>query len=173
MTPSAEIKVLSSLATREAYLELVPQFERASGRKVETTWARTVDIIKRISAGESFDLIIAANSTIDDFILPGGSKPPAGSISLAPVSESPCNEGRNGRTSAQPKHASVCCLPTSRLATRPARAVSISPLSSRAWDCRRYQGEVPPSTARRDCRADHRQRRGQDRSPADERGPAC
>jgi molybdate transport system substrate-binding protein len=60
MTPSAEIKVLSSLATREAYLELVPQFERASGRKVATTWAGTVDIIKRISAGESFDLIIAA-----------------------------------------------------------------------------------------------------------------
>jgi molybdate transport system substrate-binding protein len=80
MTPCADIKVLSSLATREAYLELVPQFERASGRKVETTWAGTVDIIKRISAGESFDLIIAANSTIDDFILPGGSKLPAGSI---------------------------------------------------------------------------------------------
>jgi molybdate transport system substrate-binding protein len=69
MTPSAEIKVLSSLATREAYLELVPQFERASGRKVETTWAGTVDIIKRISAGESFDLIIAANSTIDGFTM--------------------------------------------------------------------------------------------------------
>jgi molybdate transport system substrate-binding protein len=59
----------------------------------------TADIIKRISAGESFDLIIAANSTIDDFILPGGSKSPAGSISLAALSESPCNEGRNGLTS--------------------------------------------------------------------------
>ena len=71
MTPSAEIKSLSSLATREAYLELVPQFERASGRKVVTTWAGTVDIINRIAAGESFDLIIAANSTIDDFIQAG------------------------------------------------------------------------------------------------------
>src|SRR5215468_7283208 len=71
MTPSAEIKVLSSLATREAYRELVPQFERASGRQVVTTWAGTVDIIKRISAGERFDLIIAANSTIDDFIQAG------------------------------------------------------------------------------------------------------
>ena len=72
MTPSAEIKVLSSLATREAYLELVPQFERASGRKAVTTGAGTVDIIKLISAGESFDPIMAANSTIDDFILLGG-----------------------------------------------------------------------------------------------------
>jgi molybdate transport system substrate-binding protein len=50
------------LAPREADLELVPQFECASGRKVETTWAGTVDIVKRISAGEGFDLIIAANA---------------------------------------------------------------------------------------------------------------
>lgn len=71
MRPSAEINVLSSLATREAYLELVPQFERDSGRKVVTTWAGTVDIIKRISAGESFDLIIASNYAIDDLIQAG------------------------------------------------------------------------------------------------------
>jgi molybdate transport system substrate-binding protein len=63
--------VLSTLATREAYLELVPQFERASGHKVLTTWAGTVDIIQRISAGESYDLIIAAKSTIDDLVQSG------------------------------------------------------------------------------------------------------
>lgn len=71
MTPFAEIRVLSTLATREAYLELVPQFERASGRKVVTTWAGTVDIIKRISAGDGYDLIIASKSTIDDFVQAG------------------------------------------------------------------------------------------------------
>jgi len=71
MTASAEIKVLSTLATREAFQELVPQFERASGRKVMTTWAGTVDIVKRISAGERYDLIIAAKSAIDDFIQSG------------------------------------------------------------------------------------------------------
>jgi molybdate transport system substrate-binding protein len=102
MTPSAEIEVLSSLATRGAYLELVPQFECASGRKVETTWAEAVDIIKRISAGESFDLIIAANSTIDDFILLGGSKPAAGSISLAPVSDMQRGAQRPDIGSAEP-----------------------------------------------------------------------
>jgi len=69
MTP--DIKVLSALATRQAYLELVPQFERASGRKVATTWAGTVDIVKRISAGDSYDLIIAPKNTIDDFIQGG------------------------------------------------------------------------------------------------------
>jgi len=66
MTP--EITVLSSLATREAHLALVPQFERASGRTVATTWAGTVDIIKRVSAGEGFDLVIASSTAIDELI---------------------------------------------------------------------------------------------------------
>ena len=53
MPSPVEIKVLSSIATKEAYLELVPQFERASGHKVTTTWAGTVDIMKRMAAGEA------------------------------------------------------------------------------------------------------------------------
>ena len=52
----ADIKVLSSIATREAYLELVPQFERASGHTITTTWAGTVDIMKRMAAGETHEL---------------------------------------------------------------------------------------------------------------------
>jgi len=65
---AAEIKVLASGATKEAYLELVPQFEKASGHKVVTTWAGTVDIKKRIAAGEVFDLIVVAGPEIDAFI---------------------------------------------------------------------------------------------------------
>jgi len=61
-----DIKVLSSLATREAYLELVPQFEAATGHKVETTWAGTVNIIKRMADGEVFDLVISSNGSIGD-----------------------------------------------------------------------------------------------------------
>ena len=45
----AEIDVLSSIATREVYNELVPRFEKASGHKVATTWAGTVDILKRMT----------------------------------------------------------------------------------------------------------------------------
>ena len=71
MTSPAQIRALSTLATREAYLELVPEFERASGQKVVTIWAGTVDIIKQISAGEDYDLIIASKSTIDDFVRSG------------------------------------------------------------------------------------------------------
>src|SRR2546423_938312 len=60
------ITVLSSLATREAHLELVPQFEKATGHKVETTWAGTVVIMKRMADGEVFDLVISSNASIGD-----------------------------------------------------------------------------------------------------------
>jgi molybdate transport system substrate-binding protein len=66
-----EIKVLSSLAHREAYHELVPQFERTSGHKVSTTWAGTTDIMKRLNAGEIFDLVIVSSSSVDELIKQG------------------------------------------------------------------------------------------------------
>jgi molybdate transport system substrate-binding protein len=62
----SSITVLSSLATREAYLELVPQFEQSTGAKVTTTWAGTVDINKRMAAGEVFDLVISSNAAIGE-----------------------------------------------------------------------------------------------------------
>jgi molybdate transport system substrate-binding protein len=66
-----EIKVLSSIATKEAYLELVPQFERASGHKVTTTWAGTVDIMKRMAAGERHDVIMISSKEMDELIQQG------------------------------------------------------------------------------------------------------
>jgi molybdate transport system substrate-binding protein len=67
----AEIKVLSSIATREAYHELVPQFERASGHQVATTWAGTVDIMKRMAAGEVHDLIVISSVELEELIKQG------------------------------------------------------------------------------------------------------
>jgi molybdate transport system substrate-binding protein len=66
MGSEVELKMLSSLATREAYLELIPHFERANGLKVTITWAGTVDIMKRVEAGECYDLVIASKGAIDD-----------------------------------------------------------------------------------------------------------
>ena len=66
-----EIDVLSSIATREAYNELVPQFERASGDKVITTWAGTVDIVKRMAAGEVHDLVVISSTELDELIKQG------------------------------------------------------------------------------------------------------
>src|SRR6187399_1368189 len=67
----AEIKVLSSIATREAYLELVPQFERASDHQVSTTWAGTTAIMQRMAAGERYDLIVISSTELDELIRQG------------------------------------------------------------------------------------------------------
>jgi molybdate transport system substrate-binding protein len=68
---AAEIKVLSTQATEDAYRELVPLFEQASGHKVTTIFTGTLDVQKRIAAGEAYDLIIMAGPAIDDFIKSG------------------------------------------------------------------------------------------------------
>jgi len=65
---AVELKMLSALAMREAYLELIPQFERANERKVAITWAGTVDVMKRMEAGECYDLVVASKRAIDDLI---------------------------------------------------------------------------------------------------------
>jgi molybdate transport system substrate-binding protein len=68
---AAEIKVLSTQATEEAYKELVPQFEKATGHKVTTIFTGTLDVQKRIAAGETYDVIIMAGPAIDDYIKSG------------------------------------------------------------------------------------------------------
>jgi molybdate transport system substrate-binding protein len=68
MPQPAEIRVLSSIATKEAYLELVPAFERASGHKVSTTWAGTVDIMKRMAAGERYDVVMISSKELDELV---------------------------------------------------------------------------------------------------------
>jgi len=67
----AEIRVLSTQATEEAYKELAPQFEQASGHKVSTVFTGTLDVHKRIAAGESYDVIIMAGPAIDDYVKAG------------------------------------------------------------------------------------------------------
>src|SRR5438874_13098843 len=67
----AEIKVLSSIATKEAYLELVPRFESATGYRVATTWAGTTAIMQRMAAGERYDLIVISSTELDELIRQG------------------------------------------------------------------------------------------------------
>jgi molybdate transport system substrate-binding protein len=67
-----EIKVLSSIATREAYLELVPQFEKASGHKVTTAWSGTTAIMKTMAAGsEQHDLVVISSTEMEELIKQG------------------------------------------------------------------------------------------------------
>ena len=66
MTQTIEIKVVSTVAYKDAYLELLPAFERASGHKVVTQWVPTVEVLRRIKGGEAVDLVLMAASGIDE-----------------------------------------------------------------------------------------------------------
>ncbi len=68
MANAAEIKVVSTQATQEAYLELVAQFEKTSGHKVTTVFTGTLNVQKRLADGEPYDAIIMAGPAIDDQI---------------------------------------------------------------------------------------------------------
>lgn len=71
MAHAAEIHVMSSMSLKEAYLELVPQFEKESGHKVVTAWVGSADIMKRMRAGEATDLVIMAANAIDELAKEG------------------------------------------------------------------------------------------------------
>jgi molybdate transport system substrate-binding protein len=68
---AAEIKVIASNAVREPYRELVPVFEKATGHRVTIDWGGTVDIVKRVGAGEVADIVIIPAGRIDDFVKQG------------------------------------------------------------------------------------------------------
>jgi molybdate transport system substrate-binding protein len=61
MAQAAEIKLIASAALKAAYLELLPQFEMATGHKVTVAWSSSLVIQKRIAAGEDADLVVLAN----------------------------------------------------------------------------------------------------------------
>src|SRR5262245_57104278 len=76
MARAAEITVMASIAIKEAYLELVPQFESATNHRVATSWVGTADIMQRMKAGETVDLVIIAANSLDELtklgkIVPG------------------------------------------------------------------------------------------------------
>jgi molybdate transport system substrate-binding protein len=71
MAQTAEIKVLASGALKDAYLELLPNFETASSHKVTPAWSSTTDIQKRVAAGEVADLVILGDSGTEALIKDG------------------------------------------------------------------------------------------------------
>jgi len=71
VTSAAEIKVLSTQATEQAYRELVPQFERATGHRITTIFTGTLDADKRLAAGWAYDLLIMSGPSIDEHLKDG------------------------------------------------------------------------------------------------------
>ena len=63
---AGEITVMSTVAVREPYMELVPAFERATENKVTTMWVGVSTQNERIKGGEIVDLVIGTASGIDE-----------------------------------------------------------------------------------------------------------
>ena len=68
---AAEIKVIASNAAKEAFVDLIPAFEKETGHKVTMLWAGTETITKRISGGEVVDAVLIAAPNIDKLIAEG------------------------------------------------------------------------------------------------------
>jgi len=62
---AAEIKVLASTAVKTALEELGPQFEKATGNKVDLTFAPAATLKTKIEEGAAFDVAILTAQVID------------------------------------------------------------------------------------------------------------
>jgi molybdate transport system substrate-binding protein len=58
---AAEIRVLSTGAARSAYEEIAQQFERATGHKLVTHFGLPTELVKKVEAGEPFDVVILSS----------------------------------------------------------------------------------------------------------------
>jgi molybdate transport system substrate-binding protein len=65
---AAEIRMLCSNGLREVMEALVPQFEKASGHKLNITFGLAAAFKRQIDAGEAFDLTVLTPPLIDDLI---------------------------------------------------------------------------------------------------------
>jgi molybdate transport system substrate-binding protein len=66
-----EIKILASNAVREAYTELLPVFEKATGHHVLVEWGGTPDIVRRAAAGEAVDVVVIPARRVDELVARG------------------------------------------------------------------------------------------------------
>jgi molybdate transport system substrate-binding protein len=65
---AADIKVFSTIGLQSALEELAPQFEKASGHKLNFTWATAAILVKRVQAGESADLMVLTKQSLEALI---------------------------------------------------------------------------------------------------------
>jgi molybdate transport system substrate-binding protein len=68
---AAEIKVLSTIAMQSVFEELTPQFEQASGHKLNVTFGLSAVMAKRVQDGETADLVASTRGGIDGLIKSG------------------------------------------------------------------------------------------------------
>ena len=68
---AAEVKVLCSNGLREVMLDVAPEFERATGHKLNLTFGLAAAFKQRIEAGESFDVVVLVPRLLDDVVKQG------------------------------------------------------------------------------------------------------
>ena len=73
---AAELKIVSSGGFAAAYRELAPQFEKASGHKLETAWGPSMGTTKdavptRLARGEKIDVLIMVGYALDKLAAEG------------------------------------------------------------------------------------------------------
>lgn len=59
------MRVVATPGIRGAYQDLVPQFEKASGQRIGTSWIGTAELRQRLHAGD-FDVILGPADLIDE-----------------------------------------------------------------------------------------------------------
>lgn len=65
------LKLISSMATRELLAALAAQYQRETGIAVETQAGGGVEVARRVSAGEVFDVVVLAANAIDKLLAEG------------------------------------------------------------------------------------------------------
>jgi len=68
---AAEVKVFSTIGVQAALEELTPKFEKASGHKLNITWATAAVLVKRIQGGETADLMVLTKQGLDAMVKEG------------------------------------------------------------------------------------------------------
>jgi len=68
---SAELKVFASRAIWTVLVEIGPEFEKSSGHKLNVITGLSPEFVRRINAGETFDVIAAPPATLDGLIKDG------------------------------------------------------------------------------------------------------
>ena len=72
---AADIKVFSTVGVQAALEELTPKFEKASGHKLNITWATAAVLVKRIQAGETADVLVLTKQSLDAMVKEGKAIP--------------------------------------------------------------------------------------------------
>ena len=71
MAQASKVEVWGTVALKEAFNILMPQFEQATGYRADVKWVPTVDLMDRLKAGERTDLVIASAKNLDVLIRAG------------------------------------------------------------------------------------------------------